>query len=178
MRSSSVLCSAREAGYLDPESIEHTRTKIQSPQTGRICEHSHLTMKNECYANAFRPKLCRTIEELRGDVDAWVERDNTERTHSGRSCYGSATITGQRSQSRSVALPAGAAVVDARPDEGKAVIEIASSSNSKRARDPKSCENLFARRSATSKPPTVSATLRTCSEPYRGLDTNLAPVLR
>ena len=74
--------------YLDLENIEHTRTKIKSPQTNGICERFHLTIKNEFYSSAFRRKLYRTIEELQQDVDAWVISYNTERTHSGKYCYG------------------------------------------------------------------------------------------
>lgn len=50
-------CGNREtheyALYLDLENIEHTRTRIKSPQTNGICERFHQTMKNEFYASAF-----------------------------------------------------------------------------------------------------------------------------
>jgi hypothetical protein len=39
-------------------------------------------------ASAFRRKLYRSIEELQVDLDAWLESYNTERTHSGKYCYG------------------------------------------------------------------------------------------
>ena len=88
----SEFCGNRETHeyvlYLDLENIEHTRTKIKSPQTNGICERFHLTIKNEFYSSAFRRKLYRTIEELQQDVDAWVISYNTERTHSGKYCYG------------------------------------------------------------------------------------------
>ena len=29
-----------------------------------------------------------SLEQLQADVDAWVESDNAERTHSGKYCYG------------------------------------------------------------------------------------------
>lgn len=54
----SEYCGNREtheyALYLDLENIEHTRTKIKSPQTNGICERFHQTIKNEFYASAFR----------------------------------------------------------------------------------------------------------------------------
>ena len=88
----SEYCGNREshefALYLDLENIEHTRTKVKSPQTNGICERFHQTIKNEFYASAFRRKLYRTMEEIQADVDAWVESYNAERTHSGKYCYG------------------------------------------------------------------------------------------
>lgn len=88
----SEYCGNREsheyALYLDLENIEHTRTKVKSPQTNGICERFHLTIKNEFYASAFRRKLYRSIEELQVDVDAWVASYNAERTHTGKYCYG------------------------------------------------------------------------------------------
>lgn len=88
----SEYCGNREshefALYLDLENIEHTRTKVKSPQTNGICERFHQTIKNEFYASAFRRKLYRTIDEIQVDVDAWVESYNAERTHSGKYCYG------------------------------------------------------------------------------------------
>ncbi len=47
-----------------------------------------MTIKHEFYASAFRRKPYRSIEELRVDVDAWIANYNTERTHSGKYCYG------------------------------------------------------------------------------------------
>lgn len=88
----SEYCGNRETHeyvlYLDLENIEHTRTKVKHPQTNGICERFHLTMKNEFYSSAFRRKLYHSIDELQVDVDAWVMSYNTERTHSGKYCYG------------------------------------------------------------------------------------------
>jgi transposase InsO family protein len=88
----SEYCGNRETHeyvlYLDLENIEHTRTKVKSPQTNGICERFHLTIKNEFYASAFRRKLYRSIEELQVDVDAWMASYNAERTHTGKYCYG------------------------------------------------------------------------------------------
>lgn len=88
----SEYCGNREshefALYLDLEDIEHTRTKAKSPQTNGICERFHQTIQNEFYASAFRRKLYRSIEEIQGDVDEWMQTYNAERTHSGKYCYG------------------------------------------------------------------------------------------
>ncbi|GLE84051.1 IS481 family transposase [Pseudomonas aeruginosa] len=88
----SEYCGNRESHeyqlYLDIEAIDHTRTKAKSPQTNGICERFHRTIQNEFYASAFRRKLYHTLEELQADVDAWIASYNTERTHSGKYCYG------------------------------------------------------------------------------------------
>lgn len=88
----SEYCGNREtheyALYLDLENIEHTRTKIKSPQTNGICERFHQTIKNEFYASAFRRKVYHSLEQLQADAESWVNDYNQERTHSGKHCYG------------------------------------------------------------------------------------------
>jgi transposase InsO family protein len=74
--------------YLDIENIEHTRTKVKSPQTNGICERFHQTIQNEFYANAFRRKIYRSLDELQQDVDVWIEHYNSQRVHSGKYCFG------------------------------------------------------------------------------------------
>lgn len=74
--------------YLALEDIDHSRTKARHPQTNGICERFHQTVQNEFYAYAFRKKLYRGIEELQADLDFWMHEYNTERTHSGKYCYG------------------------------------------------------------------------------------------
>lgn len=74
--------------YLDLENIEHTRTRVKSPQTNGICERFHQTLQNEFYANAFRRKIYYSLEELQSDVDAWIYHYNYDRTHSGKHCFG------------------------------------------------------------------------------------------
>ena len=74
--------------YLTIEEIEHTRTKARHPQTNGICERFHRTIQDEFYAVAFRRKVYRSIAELQTDLDQWIETYNTERTHTGKYCYG------------------------------------------------------------------------------------------
>lgn len=74
--------------YLDLENIEHTRTKVKSPQTNGICERFHQTIQNEFYANAFRRKIYHSLDELQNDVDDWINLYNCQRTHSGKHCFG------------------------------------------------------------------------------------------
>ena len=74
--------------YLAVENIDHTKTKVRSPQTNGITERFHRTMKEEFYDIAFRKKIYRSLEELQIDVDAWLKKYNQLRPHSGRYCYG------------------------------------------------------------------------------------------
>lgn len=85
-------CGSREQHeyqlYLAVENIDHSRTKAYSPQTNGICERFHKTIKDEFYAVAFRKKIYTSLEQLQEDVDRWLEEYNTNRTHSGKYCYG------------------------------------------------------------------------------------------
>ncbi len=74
--------------YLAVNDIEHTKTKVKSPQTNGICERFHKTILNEFYQIALRKKVYRTIEELQQDLDEWLIKYNTERTHQGKMCCG------------------------------------------------------------------------------------------
>ncbi|HEY6022138.1 MAG TPA: IS481 family transposase [Candidatus Paceibacterota bacterium] len=74
--------------YLAVEDIDHTRTKVKSPQTNGICERFHKTVLNEFYRVAFRKKIYRTLDVLQADLDAWLKLYNEQRPHQGRWCYG------------------------------------------------------------------------------------------
>lgn len=74
--------------YLAIENIDHTRTKVKSPQTNGICERFHKTMLNEFYRVAFRKKIYESVEELQADADRWLQEYNERRPHQGRWCYG------------------------------------------------------------------------------------------
>ncbi len=74
--------------YLAIENIDHTRTKVKSPQTNGICERFHKTVLNEFYRVAFRKKLYASLAELQTDLEAWLVVYNEQRTHQGRWCYG------------------------------------------------------------------------------------------
>lgn len=85
-------CGSREHHeyqlYLAVENIDHSKTKAFSPQTNGICERFHKTVKDEFYSIAFRKKIYTSIDELQGDLDHWLDEYNTERTHSGKYCFG------------------------------------------------------------------------------------------
>jgi transposase InsO family protein len=70
------------------ENIDHTRTKVKSPQPNGIVERFHKTVLNEFYRVAFRRKTYRGLEELESDLDDWRCEYNEVRPHQGRWCYG------------------------------------------------------------------------------------------
>jgi len=74
--------------YLTIENIEHSKTKVRSPQTNGICERFHRTMQEEFFWTAFRKKIYTQVEELQADLDDWLAYYNTQRPHSGKYCYG------------------------------------------------------------------------------------------
>ena len=81
--------------HFTPESsydIEHTKTKVKSPQTNGICERFHKTILQEFYQVAFRKTLFETVEQLQVDLDKWLDHYNTERTHQGKMCCGRTPI--------------------------------------------------------------------------------------
>lgn len=74
--------------YLAINNIEHTKTKVQSPQTNGICERFHKTILQEFYQVTFRKKIYDDIAELQKDLDEWLHYYNNERTHQGKMCCG------------------------------------------------------------------------------------------
>lgn len=85
-------CGAKEHHeyqlYLAVENIDHSKIKARHPQSNGICERFHKTIQDEFYQVAFRKKLYTTLEELQDDLDRWINEYNTERTHTGKYCYG------------------------------------------------------------------------------------------
>jgi hypothetical protein len=45
-------------------------------------------LTTEFYAVAFRKKIYHNLDEIQEDADRWIEEYNTERTHSGKYCFG------------------------------------------------------------------------------------------
>ena len=74
--------------YLAIEGIEHSKTQVRHPQTNGICERLHRTMQEEFYAIAFRKKLYNSLAALQDDLDQWMNFYNTQRSHSGKYCFG------------------------------------------------------------------------------------------
>lgn len=78
--------------YLAINDIEHTKTKVRSPQTNGICERFHKTILQEFYQVALRKHLYESIDDLQADLDKWLNEYNTERTHQGKMCCGRTPI--------------------------------------------------------------------------------------
>lgn len=74
--------------FLAINDIDHTKTKVKSPQTNGICERFHKTVLQEFYQVAFPKKLYDSIEALQADLDEWLHHYNHERTHQGKMCCG------------------------------------------------------------------------------------------
>ena len=74
--------------YLALNDIDHTKTKVKSPQSNGICERFHKTALEEFYQVAFRKKIYSTLEELQRDLDDWLVEFNTRRPHQGKRCDG------------------------------------------------------------------------------------------
>lgn len=74
--------------YLALNNIDHSKTKVKSPQTNGICERFHKTILQEFYQITFRKKVYKTLEELQTDLDKWILWYNSERTHQGKMCCG------------------------------------------------------------------------------------------
>jgi len=74
--------------FLGLSDIDHTKTKVKSPQTNGICERFHKTILNEFYQIAFRKKIYNSIDELQLDLDNWLKHYNEDRTHQGKMCCG------------------------------------------------------------------------------------------
>ena len=70
--------------YLALNDIDHTRTKARSPQTNGILERFHKTIGDEFYKITLRKKIYADLETLQADLDEWLIKYNTERTHQGK----------------------------------------------------------------------------------------------
>jgi hypothetical protein len=74
--------------YLALCDIDHTKTKVKSPQTNGTCERFHKTILQEFYQVTFREKLYADLESLQVDLDEWLVYYNEQRTHQGKMCCG------------------------------------------------------------------------------------------
>ena len=74
--------------YLALNDIDHTKTKVRSPQTNGICERFHKTILQEFFQVTLRKKIYTDLASLQTDLDEWLVYYNTERTHQGKMCCG------------------------------------------------------------------------------------------
>ena len=74
--------------YLQLNDIDHSKTKVRSPQSNGIAERFHQTVLNEFYRPTFRKKLYSDINSLQKDLDDYIIYYNNKRTHQGKRCQG------------------------------------------------------------------------------------------
>lgn len=74
--------------FLYLNDIDHTKTKARHPQTNGCTERLNQTILDEFYKIAFRKKIYDSLESLQSDLDAFLERYNTQRTNQGKNCAG------------------------------------------------------------------------------------------
>lgn len=74
--------------FLAINDIDHTKTKVRSPQTNGICEGFHKTILQEFHQITFRKKIYGELESLQVDLDEWWVKYKTQRTHQGKMCCG------------------------------------------------------------------------------------------
>jgi len=74
--------------YLAINDIEHSKTKMKSPQTNGIGERFHKTILHEFYQVTLRKNLYHDWLGLQKDLDQWLMYYNALRTHQGKMCCG------------------------------------------------------------------------------------------
>ncbi|MBE0564689.1 MAG: IS481 family transposase [Krumholzibacteria bacterium] len=103
--------------FLALNDIDHTKTKAKHPQTNGICERFNRTCLDEFYKVAFRKRIYATLEALQADLDAWIEKYNTRRTHQGKRCQGRTPMATFLDN-----LPAAKSKIDVGSEGGLAVV--------------------------------------------------------
>jgi transposase InsO family protein len=69
--------------FLEFNDIEHRRTKVARPRTNGFVERFNRTILDEFFRDVFREKFYASVEQLQGDLDAWLHCYNYERPHRG-----------------------------------------------------------------------------------------------
>ena len=77
--------------FLQLNDIEHTKTKVKSPQTNGICRQLHQTMLNEFYRIAFHQEFLRHRDAPRGPQIV-MDRYKQPKNHQGKRCLGRTPI--------------------------------------------------------------------------------------
>jgi hypothetical protein len=70
------------------EDIDHARTKTKGLQTDGIVDRFHETVLDAFHRVTVRRTIHRSIDALRGDLDAWIGSRDETREHQGRWCFG------------------------------------------------------------------------------------------
>ena len=80
--------SVHERALPDVENIDHTRTKVKSPQTDGIAERFHKTVLTEFYRVAFRRKILLRHRKVAARPRRLAAPVQPTAAHQGRWCYG------------------------------------------------------------------------------------------
>jgi transposase InsO family protein len=78
--------------FLYLNDIEHSRTKVRSPQTNGCTERFNQTLLDEFYQVAFRKKVYSSLEDIQADLEEFLHRYNAKRTNQGKHCKGRMSI--------------------------------------------------------------------------------------
>jgi len=78
--------------FLHLNGIEHSRTKVQHPQTNGSTERLNQIVQNEFYKVAFRKKIYKSIEEIQIDLNIFMNDYNKGRNNQGKHCQGRAPM--------------------------------------------------------------------------------------
>jgi transposase InsO family protein len=74
--------------FLQLEEIEHTTTRVGRPQSNGFVERFHRTVLDEHFRVMGRQKWYNNLEEMQKDLDAYLEKYNTKRSHQGYNMNG------------------------------------------------------------------------------------------
>ena len=74
--------------FLQLEGIEHRTTPIRRPQSNGIVERLHRTLLDEHFRIQGRINFYESLEQMQGDLDAYLIIYNYERAHQGRNMNG------------------------------------------------------------------------------------------
>lgn len=74
--------------FLQLEGIEHRTTKVRRPQSNGFVERLHRTLLDEHFRLEGRKKWYEAVAEMQKDLDAYLKRYNTARTHQGSNMKG------------------------------------------------------------------------------------------
>ena len=74
--------------FLQLEEIEHRTTPVRRPQSNGIVERLHRTLLDEHFRIQGRVNFYESLEQMQGDLDAYLHIYNYERTHQGRNMNG------------------------------------------------------------------------------------------
>lgn len=70
------------------EDIEHRTTKVRSPRTNGFVERMNRTLLDECFRVKGRETWYTSTDEIRRDLDQFIEYYNLRRSHQGHRLSG------------------------------------------------------------------------------------------